>query len=108
MKGSASDHRAVRAVMKRAVRRLGVLEALVLAAAAAASLVGGALAAFLAQSAFGLPFRPAWAAASLLLFVVPGLAALARNARSAAGKASSGGGATAPETEGGRWRSGKG
>ena len=107
MKGSSGDHRAVRAVTNRAVRRLGVLEVLVLAAAAVASLVGGALAAFLAWSAFGLPFRPAWAAASLLLFVVPGLAALARNQRSTAGKAPSDGGA-APETEGGRWRSRKG
>lgn len=85
--------------MNRAVRRLTVLEWLALAAAAVASLAGGALAAFLAASAFGLPFRPTWPVASLLFFVVPGLAALARSGR---------GGDKAPETRGGRWRSRKG
>lgn len=83
--------------MKRAIRRLGVLEWLALAAAAVASLAGGALAAYLARSAFGLPFWPVWPFASLLFFLVPALTVLARDEH---GKA--------PKTEGRRWRSRKG
>ena len=96
MKDSSGDHRPARAVMKRAIRRLGILEWLALAGAAVASLAGGALAAYLAGSAFGLPFWYAWPFASLLFFVVPGLTVLTRDGR---GKA--------PKTEGGGWRSKK-
>lgn len=77
------DPEALRKVTDRAIRRLGMLETLILAGAALAALAGGALAAFLAASAFGWPFRPTWAAASLLFFVVPGAATWARNARNA-------------------------
>lgn len=59
-------------VMDRAIRRLGVLEALFLLMAAGAALVAGALVAWLLVQALGLPFRPTWAAASLILFILPG------------------------------------
>ena len=80
--GVADPHiAAVRKVADRAIRRLGILEVLILAGAALAALVGGALAAFLAASGFGWPFRPTWFVASLLFFVVPGLVAWSRSAR---------------------------
>lgn len=77
------DPEALRRVTDRAIRRLGMLETLILAGAALAALAGGALAAFLAANAFGWPFRPTWAASSLLFFVVPGAATWARSARAA-------------------------
>ena len=64
--------RVARRVMDRAIRRLNILESLILAGAAAAAMVGGWLTAWLAQGAFGTPFRPTWFIASLLMFVVPG------------------------------------
>jgi predicted lysophospholipase L1 biosynthesis ABC-type transport system permease subunit len=60
-------------VTRRAIRRLAVFEWVVLGAAVVAAVVGGALSALLMNDAFGLPFRPSWIAASILLFVVPGL-----------------------------------
>lgn len=78
---TADDHqKALRKVADRAIRRLGIIEVLILAGAALAALAGGALAAFLAASEIGWPFRPTWAAASLLFFVVPGLVAWGRRA----------------------------
>lgn len=68
----ADDARAARKVMNRAIRRLNVLEWLLLGAAAIASLAGGWLAALLGRSALGLPFRGTWMTASLLLFLIPG------------------------------------
>lgn len=59
-------------VMQRAIRRLGILEHLFIGLAALAALVAGALVAWLLGQAFGLPFRPTWAVASIVLFVVPG------------------------------------
>ena len=79
--GVVDPYIAVRKVADRAIRRLGILEVLILAGAALAALVGGALAAFLAASGFGWPFRPTWLVASLLFFVVPGLVAWSRSAR---------------------------
>ena len=73
--------RAAREVMDRAIRRLNILESLILAGAAVAALVGGWLTAFLAQSAIGLPFRPTWFVASLALFVVPGFLVWSRERR---------------------------
>ena len=71
-----ADVQAMRAALKRATRRLGMLELIVLSAAALAALAGGWLAALLAGRAFGFPFRTTWAAASLGLFLLPALAAL--------------------------------
>lgn len=76
------DTRAARKVMTRAIRRLNVLEWILLGAAAIASLVGGWLAALLGRSALGLPFRATWMIASLLLFLIPGAMALVAERRS--------------------------
>lgn len=78
----ADDARAARKVMNRAIRRLNVLEWLLLGAAAIASLAGGWLAALLGRSALGLPFRGTWMTASLLLFLIPGGIAWAAERRS--------------------------
>ncbi len=61
-----------RAELDQATRSLGVLEHLFLMVAAIASLLAGALVAWLLMQAFGLPFRLTWAIASLVLFIVPG------------------------------------
>ena len=79
---TAADARAARKVMGRAIRRLGVLEALLVAAAAVAAIVGGWLVALLGQGAFGATFGATWVVASLALFVVPGAAALVAERRS--------------------------
>ncbi len=71
-KSGTEDARAVRKVMTRAMRRLNILEWILLGAAAVASLVGGWLTALLARAALGLPFRATWMIASLLLFLLPG------------------------------------
>ena len=68
--------------MTRAIRRLNVLEWILLGAAAIASLVGGWLAALLGRSALGLPFRATWMIASLLLFLIPGAMAMVAERRS--------------------------
>lgn len=66
------EARITREVAGRALRRLNVLEYLILLAALLLSLAGGALAAWVLEVALGAPFRISWAAASLLLFIVPG------------------------------------
>ena len=81
-RAGADDARAAREVMNRAIRRLNVLEWLLLGAAAIASLAGGWLAALLGRSALGLPFRATWMAASLLFFLIPGGIAWAAERRS--------------------------
>jgi hypothetical protein len=63
---------AAREVMDRALRRLNILEYLILLLALGLALLGGALVAWILHTAFGLPFRWGWAGASLLLFLVPG------------------------------------
>lgn len=67
--------RVVRQVMSRAIRRLNLLEAILLAAAAVAAVAGGWLAAYLGRGAFGWPFRTTWLAAAVLLFAIPGVLA---------------------------------
>ena len=71
----------VRQVMSRAIRRLNLLEAILLGAAAVAAVLGGWLAAYLGRGAFGWPFRTTWLAASILLFGVPGVVAWAMDRR---------------------------
>jgi len=65
------------------MRRLNVLEYILLVAAAIASVAGGWLAALLGRSALGLPFRPTWVVASLAFFLIPGAAAWLAERRSA-------------------------
>ncbi len=64
--------REVQEVTKRALWRLDALEYLILLFALVLALAGGALVAWLLGSTLGLSFRLTWAAASLLLFIVPG------------------------------------
>ncbi len=66
--------------MNRAIRRLSILEWVMLAGAAAAALAGGWLVAWLIRD-LGLPFRLTWALAAVLLFAVPGFSVLAREHR---------------------------
>ena len=54
------------------LRRLDVLEYLILFLALVLALLGGALVGWLLHSTLGLSFRWGWAAGSLLLFILPG------------------------------------
>lgn len=85
----SADVREVRATLKRAVRRLNVLELILLGAAVIAALAGGWLAALLGTRAFDMPFRATWVTASITFFIVPALLALGieRFKRSAARRA---------------------
>ena len=69
------DVQAAREVVSRAIRRLNLLETLIMGAAAVVALLGGWLGALLARSAFGLPLRTTWMVLSLLLFIVPAVVA---------------------------------
>ena len=68
--------RATRKVASRAVRRLDVLEWVLLAATAGLATLGGALVAALVAAPLGVSFRTAWVVASVLMFAVPGALAL--------------------------------
>ncbi len=63
--------RALREVAARAARRLAWLEWAIYALAAVLAVAAGALVGVLLSDAFGLPFRPSWMVASMLLFIVP-------------------------------------
>lgn len=67
-----------RDVMERAIRRLNVLEYVILGLAALLALIGGALVGWLLNETLDIPFRLGWALAALLLFVVPGAIVYAR------------------------------
>jgi len=67
-----------RDVMERAIRRLNVLEYVILGLAALLALLGGALVGWLLNETLDIPFRLGWALASLLLFIVPGAIVYAR------------------------------
>lgn len=54
------------------LRRLDVLEYLILFFALVLALIGGALVAWVLGSALDLPFRATWGIASVLLFILPG------------------------------------
>ncbi len=84
------DVEAAREVVSRAIRRLNMLETVIMGAAVVVALIGGWLGALLARSALGLPLRTTWMVLSLLLFVVPGALAWTmerRKRREARGKA---------------------
>lgn len=72
----AADVQEVRAALNRAVRRLNILELILLVAAVIAALGGGWLAALLGAKAFGLPFRATWITASFAFFIIPAVLAL--------------------------------
>jgi hypothetical protein len=58
--------------MERAIRRLDVLEWVILLAAVVFAIGGGALVAWMLSEGAGLAFRPTWIVLSILLLVVPG------------------------------------
>ncbi len=93
---------AARVVTVRAVRRLNVMEYLLIAAAGGMSLVAGAVAGFALQAVAGLPFRVTWAVSSLLFFVIPGGAVLGRERRARSTDHTTTAGSFQKETDGGR------
>ena len=86
--------------MATAVRRLNVMEFVLLGMAGVLALLGGALAAFALQGALGFPFRTAWAVSSLLFFVVPGVVVLMRERRARDTTQTRGARASVKETDG--------
>lgn len=73
--------RITREITERAIRRLDVLEWVILAGAVVFAVIGGWVVAVLLGTAAGLPFTPVWIGASLLLFGVPGALALRQTRR---------------------------
>ncbi len=65
-----------RVVARRAIRRLDVLEWVIFLGGALLATVAGGLVAWLMVGIAGWDFRTTWMGASILLFVVPGLAAI--------------------------------
>ena len=63
-------------VASRAIRRLDILEGVMIAGGAVLALIGGGLVAGLLTGVAGLAFRTWWIIASLVLFVVPGAIAI--------------------------------
>lgn len=59
-------------VTRRAIRRLDILEGVIFALGALLAMGGGAVVAWIVAGAGIVAFRPAWIAASLILFIVPG------------------------------------
>ena len=60
-------------MMETAIRRLNVLEFVILGVVMVLSLIAGALLAWVLESMIGVSFRLVWGVASLLFFVVPGV-----------------------------------
>jgi uncharacterized membrane protein YqjE len=65
-------------VARRAIRRLDVLEWLILGGAAALAIGGGALVAMILVGRASPAFRMTWMVTSVVLFVLPGAVALVR------------------------------
>ena len=74
-------HSETRRMMETAIRRLNVLEYVILGIAMALALLAGALAAWMVEGVTGAPFRLTWALSSLLFFVVPGWVVFQRERR---------------------------
>ena len=75
---SGETHPETRRMMETSIRRLNVLEYVILGVAVVLALLAGALAAWLVENVAGAPFRLTWALSSLLFFVVPGWVVLRR------------------------------
>jgi cobalamin biosynthesis protein CobD/CbiB len=80
---SGGAHAETRRMMETAIRRLNVLEWVILGVAMALALLAGWLAAWLVVNVTGAPFRLTWAVSSLLFFIVPGWTVLRRERRAA-------------------------
>ncbi len=74
-------HSETRRMMETAIRRLNVLEYVILGVAMALALLAGALAAWMVEGVAGAPFRLTWALSSLFFFVVPGWVVFRRERR---------------------------
>lgn len=70
--GAGPEAEASREALNWVLRRLNVLEYLILVLAVALALLGGALVAWVLSSSLDLSFRWSWAIGSLLLFILPG------------------------------------
>lgn len=77
------EARILQEVAQRAAGRLDVLEWVALTLAAALAVAGGAAVAWLLAPALGVPIRTLWVVSSVLMFGVPGWAALRRRRRGA-------------------------
>ncbi len=75
---SGGAHPETRRMMETAIRRLNVLEWVILGVSVGLALLAGAIAAWLVGNLTGAPFRLTWAVSSLLFFVVPGWVVLKR------------------------------
>jgi predicted lysophospholipase L1 biosynthesis ABC-type transport system permease subunit len=73
--------RGTREEMDRAIRRLNVLEYLILGFVVVLALAGGAAVAFILSAGTDLPFRATWAVLSFLLLVIPGVLVFGRDRR---------------------------
>ena len=74
-------HPKTRRMMEIAIRRLNVLEYVILGVAMALAMLAGGLAAWMVQDVTGAPFRLTWALSSLVFFVGPGWVVLRRERR---------------------------
>ncbi len=74
-------HPETRRMMETAIRRLNVLEYVILGVAMALAMLAGGLAAWMVQDVTGAPFRLTWALSSLVFFVGPGWVVLRRERR---------------------------
>ena len=65
--------------MERAIRRLNVLEYVILAAAFLLALAGGGAAAYILSAGTNLPFRLTWVLITFTLLIIPGLLVFGRD-----------------------------
>jgi predicted lysophospholipase L1 biosynthesis ABC-type transport system permease subunit len=89
-RGDRQRAEAARVAMRRALWRLSVLEYLILVLALLLALAGGALVAWILETAASFPFRWTWGLTSLLLFIVPGGSVYLRELRRGGSKESLG------------------
>ena len=75
------DVRVTQEVTARAIRRLNVLEWVILGGAGLIAVLGGALVSWLIASQLKVSFRSTWIGVSILLFAVPGLVVILRASR---------------------------
>ena len=77
--GTENGFEGTREEMERAIRRLNVLEYVILAAAFLLALAGGGVAAYILSAGTVLPFRLTWALISLILLIIPGFLVFRRD-----------------------------
>ena len=75
------DVRVIQEVAARAIRRLNVLEWMILGGAGLIAVLGGALASWLIAAQLKVSFRLTWIGLSMLLLAVPGLIVILRSGK---------------------------